>query len=488
MNGEHRAILEEIARRAMLERGLWPEFSAQVMDEVDRIQSPARVEGKGIRDQRNLLWSSIDNDDSLDLDQLTAAEEMPEDCIKVYVGIADVDALVEDGSAMDRHAQHNTSTIYTPGRIFSMLPEKLSTDFTSLNVNEDRLVIVIEMVVEPDGSLQDADIYQARVRNHARLSYNSVAGWLEGSSPEPEDIRSVKGMAENLRMQDRAAQRLRRLRQSRGALSFETIESRPVFEGDQVRALQVERPNRAKELIEDFMIGANGVTARFLAASNFPSIRRVVEIPARWDRMIEIARQEGYMLPQKPDPKALDDFLSKQKAADPQRFPDLSLSIIKMMGRGEYKAEPPDDPNPDHFGLAVDDYTHSTAPNRRYTDLITHRMLKSAFAGKPPAYNLEELTVLAAHCTNQEDVVNKVERQVRKSAAALLFEQRIGERFDAFVTGASPKGTWVRLLRQPVEGKLVQGFKGLDVGDRVRVVLVGVDVEKGYIDFKKAHS
>lgn len=488
MNGEHRAILEEIARLAMLERGLWPEFSAQVMAEVERIQSPAKVEGKDIRDQRHLLWSSIDNDDSLDLDQLTAAEEMPGDRIKLYVGIADVDALVKEDSAMDRHAQHNTSTIYTPGRIFSMLPEKLSTNFTSLNVNEDRLVIVIEMAVEPDGSLQHADIYQALVRNHAQLAYNSVAGWLEGSSPEPGDIRAVKGMAENLRMQDRAAQRLRRLRQSRGALSFETIDTRPVFEGDQVRALQVERQNRAKELIEDFMIAANGVTARFLSASNFPSIRRVVEMPARWDRMIAIAREEGYILPQKPDSRALEDFLSKQKAADPQRFPDLSLAIIKMMGRGEYKAEPPDDPNPDHFGLAVDDYTHSTAPNRRYTDLITHRLLKSAFAGKPPAYNLEELTVLAAHCTDQEDDVNKVERQVRKSAAALLFEQRIGERFDAFVTGASPKGTWVRLLRQPVEGKLAQGYRGLDVGDRVRVELIGVDVEKGYIDFKKARS
>lgn len=333
MNGEHRAILEEIARLAMLERGLWPEFSAQVMAEVERIQSPAKVEGKDIRDQRHLLWSSIDNDDSLDLDQLTAAEEMPGDRIKLYVGIADVDALVKEDSAMDRHAQHNTSTIYTPGRIFSMLPEKLSTNFTSLNVNEDRLVIVIEMAVEPDGSLQHADIYQALVRNHAQLAYNSVAGWLEGSSPEPGDIRAVKGMAENLRMQDRAAQRLRRLRQSRGALSFETIDTRPVFEGDQVRALQVERQNRAKELIEDFMIAANGVTARFLSASNFPSIRRVVEMPARWDRMIAIAREEGYILPQKPDSRALEDFLSKQKAADPQRFPDLSLAIIKMMGR-----------------------------------------------------------------------------------------------------------------------------------------------------------
>jgi VacB/RNase II family 3'-5' exoribonuclease len=487
-NNHHRSILEEIARQAILERGLIPEFSSEVLAEVDRIQGPAEADSAGIRDLRELLWSSIDNDDSLDIDQLTVGEAMPDDGIKILVGIADVDALVERGSAMDRHAQHNTSTIYTPGRVFSMLPEKLSTDFTSLNVNEDRLVIVIEMVIEPDGSLRDTDIYRALVRNHARLSYNSVAEWLEGRSALPEEISEVAGMAENLRLQDRAAQRLKRMRQSLGALSFETIEARPVFQGERVQALKAERKNRAKELIQDFMIAANGVTARYLSEKKYPSIRRVVEAPKRWDRIVEIAREHGHTLPDEPDSLALETFLNKQKTEDPQRYPDLSLAVIKMMGSGEYRAEPHDDLEPDHFGLAVEDYTHSTAPNRRYTDLITQRLLKAAFEEKPSAYSLEELTELAAHFTEQENEVNKVERQVRKSAAALLLDERIGDRFDAFVTGASSKGTWVRLVNLPVEGKLVRGFNGLDVGDRVRVELIGTNVERGFIDFKKADA
>jgi VacB/RNase II family 3'-5' exoribonuclease len=487
-NIQHRSTLEEIARRAILERGLIPEFPPEVLAEVDRIQGPAEADSAGIRDQRELLWSSIDNDDSRDLDQLTVGEAMPDDGIKILVGIADVDALVERGSAMDRHAQHNTSTIYTPGRVFSMLPEKLSTDFSSLNVNEDRLVLVIEMVIEPDGSLRDTDIYRALVRNHARLSYNSVAAWLEGSSAAPEGIPEVEGMAENLRLQDKAAQRLMRMRQSLGALSFETIEARSVFEGESIQALKVERKNRAKELIQDFMIAANGVTARYLSDRKYPSIRRVVDAPKRWDRIVEIAREHGHTLPDEPDSLALETFLTKQKAEDPQRYPDLSLAVIKMMGSGEYRAEPHDNQEPDHFGLAVEDYTHSTAPNRRYTDLITHRLLKAAFEGKPSAYSLEELTELAAHFTERENEVNKVERQVRKSAAALLLEQRIGDRFDAFVTGASSKGTWVRLVNPPVEGKLVRGFNGLDVGDRVRVELIGTNVERGFIDFKKVDA
>jgi ribonuclease R len=482
---EHKSVLQDIAKRAMLERGLLPEFPPEVLVEVDRIKGPAENGSQGIHDQRDLLWSSIDNDDSLDLDQLTVAEEMSDDRIKIFIGIADVDALVPRGSAMDRHAQHNTTSVYTPARVFSMLPEKLSTDFTSLNVNEDRLVIVVEMVVNPDGSLGDTDIYRALVCNHLRLSYNSTAAWLDGSQEDPEGITRVKGMGENLRLQDRAAQRLQRLRQKLGALSFETIEARPVFEGERIHALKVERKNRAKELIQDFMIAANGVTARYLSERKYPSIRRVVEQPKRWDRIVGIAQEYGYTLPQEPDSLALEAFLNKQKAEDPGRFPDLSLSVIKMMGSGEYRAEPYDDMEPDHFGLAVEDYTHSTAPNRRYTDLITHRLLKAAFEGKPSAYSLPELTALAARCTEQENEANKIERQVRKSAAALLYGQRIGDKFDAFVTGASSKGTWVRLVKLPVEGKLVKGWQGLDVGDRVRVELTGTNVERGFIDFKK---
>jgi VacB/RNase II family 3'-5' exoribonuclease len=487
-NKQHRKILEEVARRAMEERGLWPEFSNEVMAEIDRIPSPAEAKSERVRDQRHLLWSSIDNEDSLDLDQLTAAEALPQDRMKLLVGIADVDALVDKQTAMDRHAQHNTQTVYTPARIFSMLPEKLSTDFTSLNVNEDRLVVVVEMVVNPDGTLEHEDVYQAVAHNHARLSYNNVAAWLDGFGEMPSGIAVVKDLAENLRMQEQVARRLKKLRQSQGALSFETIEGRPVFDGDQVKSMKIEQKNVAKEMIQDFMIAANGITARFLAAAGYPSIRRVVEQPKRWDRIVELARQENFKLPDEPDALALDKFLTKKKAEDPQQFPDLSLAVIKLMGSGEYKAEPADDTNPDHFGLAVEDYAHSTAPNRRYTDLITHRLLKSVFEGKASAYSLDELSKLAAHCTAQENEVNKVERLTKKSAAALLYRNRTGEQFEAIVTGASSKGTWVRLCRYPLEGKLVRGANGIDVGDRVQVELIGTNVEKGFIDFKLIHS
>ncbi len=481
---DHRAILQDIAQRAMLERGLLPDFSAQALAELDKIQGPARMNGRPVGDLTNLLWSSIDNDDSRDLDQLTVAEAMPGDKVKVLVAVADVDALVENGSAIDEHARHNTTSVYTAAKIFPMLPEQLSTNLTSLNFNEDRLSIVVEMVIGADGSIQDSDIYGARVRNHAKLVYNSVAAWLEGGSM-PEAIAVIKGLAENLRVQDRAAQRMKNLRHIHGALSLETIEARPIFEGDAIRDLQVEEKNRAKDIIEDFMIAANGVTARYLSSRKFPSVRRVVRTPKRWDRIVEIAGEHQFALPANPDSKALEEFLTKEKAGDPLRFPDLSLAVIKLLGTGEYIAELPGDAAPGHFGLAVKDYTHSTAPNRRYTDLITQRLLKAASEGKSLPYSKDELDLLAAHCTKEEDAANKVERQVEESAAALLLESRIEEQFDAIVTGASPKGTWARLLIVPVEGKLVDGFEGMDVGDRIRVQLISVDVERGYIDFKR---
>ena len=403
------------------------------------------------------------------------------------MAIADVDALVKNGSAIDEHARHNTTSVYTAAKIFPMLPERLSTDLTSLNLNEERLSIVVEMVIGADGSLQDSDIYRARVRNHAKLAYDSVAAWLEGGAV-PEAVAAVNGLAENLRLQDRAAQRMKNFRHVHGALSLETIEAKPIFDGDQIRDLEVEEKNRAKEIIEDFMIAANGVTARYLSSRNLPSIRRVVRTPKRWERIVEIAGEHGFRLPDRPDSKALEAFLIKEKAADPLRFPDLSLAVIKLLGAGEYIAELPGETSPGHFGLAVKDYAHSTAPNRRYPDLITQRLLKAAIEGKPLPYRRDELEALAKHCTEQEDAANKVERQVGKSAAALLLRSRIGEQFDALVTGASSKGTWVRLLNVPVEGKLVQGFEGVDVGDRMRVQLIGIDVERGYIDFKHVGS
>jgi VacB/RNase II family 3'-5' exoribonuclease len=485
---QHRALLQDIAHRAMLERGLLPDFSTEVLAELDKLQAPGIAKtNEAVHDLTSLLWASIDNDDSRDLDQLTVAEALPDDKVKLLVAIADVDSLVKNGSAIDEHARHNTTSVYTAAMIFPMLPEKLSTDLTSLNVNEDRLAIVVEMVLGADGALQTSDIYRARVRNHAQLAYNSVAAWLDDGSM-PEAITAVKGLAENLRLQDKAAQRMRNFRHIHGALSLETIEAKPIFDGDQIRDLEVEHKNRATDIIEDCMIAANGVTARYLTSKKFPSIRRVVRTPKRWDRIIELAAEHKFVLPAEPSSKALDEFLVKEKTEDPLRFPDLSLAVIKLLGAGEYIAELPDDIAPGHFGLAVKDYAHSTAPNRRYPDLITQRLLKTALAGSAWPYRKDELDALAKHCTEEEDAANKVERQVGKSAAALLLESRIGEQFDAIVTGASDKGTWARLLNIPVEGKLVHGFEGLDVGDRVRVQLMSINVERGFIDFKKVGS
>ena len=469
----------------MTERGLFPDFSPGALAELDGIHGPATQTEESTRDLRNLLWCSIDNDDSRDLDQLTVAEAMPDGAAKVLVAIADVDAVVRKQSALDDHARQNTTSVYTVAETFPMLPEKLSTDLTSLNYESDRLAIVIEMIIAGDGSLQSSDLYGATVRNRAKLAYNSVAAWLDGNGPMPQGIGTVKGLDENLRLQDRLAQKLKALRHLHGALDLETIETRPVFDGDELKDMEAEKKNRAKEIIEDFMIAANGVTARYLASKKFPSLRRVVQIPKRWDRIIELAAERGTTLPKEPDSKALEQFLVSAKAADPIRFPDLSLSVIKLMGAGEYVVELPGGSVAGHFGLAVKDYTHSTAPNRRFPDLITQRLLKAAMAGRSVPYDNDELESLAKHCTDEEDAATKVERQVTKSAAAMLLESRIGEQFDAIVTGASDKGTWVRLLHPPVEGRLESGFEGMDVGHELRVQLVRTDVERGYVDFKR---
>ncbi len=482
---QHRVILQRIAHRAMRERGLVPDFPPQALAELDGIHGPATRTEESTRDLRNLLWCSIDNDDSRDLDQLTVAAALPDGAAKVLVAIADVDAVVKKQSALDEHARQNTTSVYTVAETFPMLPEKLSTDLTSLNPDSDRLAIVIEMVLAGDGSLQRADLYGATVRNRAKLAYNSVAGWLEGSGPMPQGIGTVSGLDENLRLQDRVAQKLKALRHLHGALDLETIEARPVFEGEELKDLEPDEKNRAKAIIEDFMIAANGVTARYLASKQFPSLRRVVRTPKRWDRIIELAAERGATLPTEPDAKALAQFLVGAKAADPLRFPDLSLSVIKLLGAGEYVVERPGGSVAGHFGLAVKDYAHSTAPNRRYPDLITQRLLKASVAGRSLPYATDELAALAKHCTEAEDAAKKVERQVTKSAAALLLQARIGEQFDAIVTGASDKGTWVRLLRPPIEGKLESGFEGVDVGHTLRVQLVRTDVERGYIDFQR---
>jgi VacB/RNase II family 3'-5' exoribonuclease len=485
-NGGQRAVLRRIARRVMLQRGLLPDFSADVLAELARVQGPHIATDGSVRDLRALLWASIDNDDSRDLDQLTVAQDLSGGAAKVMVAVADVDSLVRPRSAVDGHARTNTTSVYTAAEIFPMLPERLSTDLTSLVDQQDRLAVVVEMTVDRDGGVSASEVYRAAVRNHAKLAYNAVGAWLEGRGPVPGAVTSVPGLDANLRLQDEVAQKLRASRHEHGALDLQTVEAHAVFEADELRDLAVEEKNRAKELIEDLMVAANGVTARFLEAKGLPALRRVVRTPKRWDRIVELAAHVGETLPPSPDPRALSVFLAKRKVADPLRFPDLSLAVVKLLGAGEYVVEIPGRGAPGHFGLAVRDYTHATAPNRRFPDLITQRLLKAALAGTTPPYGEDELAELGRHCTTQEDAANKVERQVGKSAAAMLLAGKVGQRFDAVVTGAADKGTWVRVFRPPVEGRLMAGFEGLDVGHRVRVELVSTDVERGFIDFKRA--
>ena len=481
----HRSDLKSIARRAMVERGLLPDFSPAAIAELAHIRTSATDQSAGLRDLRALLWASIDNDDSRDLDQLTVATPRQDRSATILVAIADVDALVTKDSALDAHARHNTTSVYTSGDLFPMLPEKLSTDLTSLGEGQDRLAIVVEFVVAEDGTVLSSTLYRALVHNHAKLAYNAVAAWLAGTEAAPERVMAVPGLDAQLRLQDQIAQHLKARRHQHGALSLETIEPRAVFDGEVLTALRVEQKNRAKELIEDFMIAANQATAAYLKSKGVASFRRILRSPERWQRIVEVAARWGESLPGEPDAQALEAFLVKRRQADPLRFPDLSLAIVKLIGRGEYVLDRSMDGAPEHFGLAVKGYTHSTAPNRRFPDLITQRLVKAALAGTPAPYRVDELEYLAGHCTEKEDDAERVERQLRKSAAALLLEPMVGHRFDAIVTGASSKGTWVRLLDPPVEGKLTTGANGVDVGDTIHVELVSTNVERGYIDFTK---
>lgn len=470
----------------MIERGLQPDFSPAALSELHALSQPARESGAQIRDQRGLLWASIDNDDSRDLDQLSVAEEGPDGATKILVAVADVDGLVKRGSALDDHARVNTTSVYTAAAVFPMLPEKLSTDLTSLGQDQERLSIVIEMTFSSAGAMVDSQIYRSRVVNRAKLAYRSVAGWLEGKAPAPAPLAAVAGLDANLRLQDRVAQTLKQARHERGALNLQTVEPRAVVTDGLLTDLQTEAKNRAEELIEELMIAANGVVARYFERQGVPSIRRILRTPERWDRIVTLAAQRGGRLPATPDAQALNTFLTRQREADPDGFPDLSLAVIKLLGAGEYALEVPGKPIQGHFGLAVRDYTHSTAPNRRFPDIIGQRMLKAALAGTALPYTEAELPALAAHCTEQEGNAAKVERQVRKSAAAQLLASRTGQRFEAIVTGASDKGTWVRTLQPPAEGRVVRGFAGLDVGDRLSVQLIHTDVARGFIDFARA--
>lgn len=481
--------LRELAYRAMREAGFETDFSRQALREVRRFDDNEATEAlpEDVQDLRSLLWSSVDNDDSRDLDQLEVAEALPDDRIRIRVAIADVEAFVPKASAVNEHAEANTTSVYLGVQTFSMLPERLSHDLTSLLPDEDRRAIVTDLIIDPDGNVESSSHYPALVRNQAKLVYESLGEWLDtpGSDP-PEAVTIIPGLEEQIRLQAKATTRLRELRRRNGALNFETIEARAVVSPEgRVVNLSVPAKNTARFLIESFMVAANVATAKFLSERGVPVIQRVVSIPKRWPRIVELAATYGYDLPGSPNPKALDAFLDAQREADPLRFPDLSLAVVKLLGSGEYMLLRSGSPPAGHFGLAVQHYTHSTAPNRRYPDLLTQRLLKSTLSGARLPYNEAELESLARHCTEREDAAAKVERRMRKAAAAALLADRIGEVFRGLVTGASDKGTYVRLLSPPAEGRVIRGERGLDVGDHVQVRLVGTDPEKGFIDFAR---
>lgn len=483
MLSNHRATLTTIASLAMFSRGLEPEYPPDVHQQLASLQGPARESSPHIRDLTELPWCSIDNDDSRDLDQLTVIATLPKGGVRVRVAVSDVDAVVKKGSPIDEHARRNTTSVYTSAHVFHMLPERLCTDLTSLNLDEDRLALVTEMDFSDDGVLIASSIYPACVRNKAQLAYDAVSAWIEGDAGFPEAAQGVPGMANQLRMQDELSQKLRVLRHAQGSLEFESFQPKAVFEGERITDIRQQPHNRGRQLIEEFMIATNGCTARFLAAQGRVSLRRVVRSPERWQRIVEVAQAHGASLPRQPDGPALEAFLAQQHRVDPLRFPDLSLVIVKLMGAGEYLEERPQATPVGHFGLAVQDYMHSTAPNRRFPDLITLRLIKAALAGTAPPYSHEELHALANHCTAQEDAARKVERQLRKSEAALLLHSRVGQRFDALVTGSSDTGAWVRTFEPPVEGRMTGDLPALEVGQVLRVRLVSTSVERGFIDF-----
>ena len=475
--------LNSVAHQALRDNGFTPDVTDAVQRELAGLR-PA-VATPDVRDLRALLWSSIDNASSLDLDQIEFAESLSDGAIRLRVGIADVDALVPKGSAIDQHAMANATSVYTGIAVYPMLPEALSTDLTSLKEGAERVILVIELTIASDGSVKSRDVYRAVATNRAKLAYETVGPWLEGRGPIPPGVEHTPGLEAQLWLQDRAASLLKTVRERAGALEFDTVEATAVGKDGKVEAIAVTRKNRARDLIEDFMIAANVAIAEYLADEGRSAIRRVVHVPKRWNRIVEIAKGLGTTLPAEPDPKALSDFLGARRAIDPLRFPDLSLSIVKLLGPGEYSLDlpgPADDQG--HFGLAAHDYSHATAPNRRYADLVTQRLVKAAIAKAPAPYTNDELAAIAKQCTDRENAANRVERITRKAAAALLLANKIGATFDAIVTGVNRDGTYVRLLTPPAEGRVVRNERWMDVGERVRVKLLSTDPVRGFVDFE----
>ena len=473
------------ARRAMIENGFDPDFSPAVREQVESLLNtgPQDLLTGEIRDLRTTEWSSIDNRTSKDLDQVEWAEALPNGDIRVLVGIADVDAFVRKDTPIDQRAAQNTVTVYTEGHTFPMLPEELSTDLTSLNESEDRLAVVADMTVKVDGEIPETTFFRAWVRNHVKLNYEDVGDWLDGEAAS-EDLRRFPWIADQIKLQDEAASRFHKYRIAKGALEFESIESKVVLDGGDISGLVSHRPNRARKLIENFMVATNVEMAEFLERHGWASLRRVVRLPARWDGIRRIASEHGHSLPAEPDRNALADFLEERRESDPERFPDLSLSIVKLIGSGEYVVERPGEDAGGHFGLAVEDYAHSTAPNRRFTDLVIQRLVKALLAGSEPPYSNDQLDEIAAHCNDRERAARKVERKMRKVIAATVMRKHVGESFDAIVTGVTPSGTFARILRPPVDGRIERGERGLDVGEKVKLRLVSTDPRRGFIDFE----
>src|SRR5271167_1484443 len=477
--------LQAIARQVMQARGFKPDFPLEVQKQLADIRAhpPQLAPSDKVRDLRNLLWSSIDNDTSKDLDQIEVAERLPNGDVRVMIGIADVDAFVAKDSPIDQHAARETTSVYTGVSIFPMLPNDLSTGASSLLPDVDRPAVVTEFVVNASGALSSSNVYRAIVRNKAQLTYNAVGAWLEATAAPPPKVAASPDLQAQLKLQDEAAQALKKLRYEHGALNIDTNEVNSVVLNNQVIDVVKQEKNRATELIEDFMIAANGVVARLLLKVS--SLRRIVKVPEHWDGIVRLAAAQGEKLPATPDSKALNDFLLTRKAADPDHFADLSLAVIKLIGPGEYVLERPGEPAPGHFGLAVQDYTHSTAPNRRLPDIVTQRLIKAVLAGQPNPYSDNELTLIAANCTEKGDAARKVEREMSKRLAAVALQHRIGAIFDAVVTGVTPKGTFVRVMQPRVDGLLAQGQQGVDVGDKFKVKLIRTDVQHGFIDFAR---
>jgi len=478
--------LQTAALNTMNEHGFQPQFSLQAMQQADELKNDGELIAAGpVKDLRRLFWSSIDNDTSRDLDQLEYAEVLPNGDVKVMVAIADVDSCVPKGSPIDEHAARETTSVYTGVRVFPMLPEALSNDLTSLLEVEDRRAIVIEFVVH-GGDVVSSSIYPALVNNHAQLAYNAVGAWLQGTGEAPAKVAASEELQAQLKLQSDVAQSLRADRYLHGALNIETIETHPVVVKDEVVNIERQQKNLATELIEDFMIASNEVVARALQDANWSSIRRVVRTPKRWNRIVELAAQTGDVLPEEADSSALNEYLTRRRKADPDHFPDLSLAVIKLLGPGEYVLERPGQDSDGHFGLAVQDYTHSTAPNRRFADLATQRLLKALIRKEPPPYTDQELSQIATNCTLREDQSRKVEREMQKRVAAVAMSGHLGETFNAVVTGVNEHGVFVRTLQPNMEGMLVQGQSGLDVGDRLAAKLVNTDPRRGFIDFARA--